>query len=286
MENVSSGVNPSETQEKVPPAVYEIRRFVTNIWNNPLVDEKTRAFREESRAKFLQFFKDNNIPMDKFIAIPYGSLLWVTDDASDADYMLIQKSFNDSVDFRPYYSFLDTIKVAPHTAADVDSVINGPDYKTLLSLIITPDEYLIGNLALAAEIRKTGVNNALGQFNRNYAQARMETTFETSYKNWKDLDRMRWESAKSGSRARMVRYNKALAQRASQTHAPEKWKKAYEKALEDTWLPDLSVFAQCFNFTGGELKQLPPQLARANPSQEHVTRPSSRFRSFIKAIFH
>lgn len=245
-----------ETRGTLPPSVYEVRKFVTNIWNNPLVDEKTLAFREQSRAKLVKFFQDNNISFEDFIAIPYGSILWTIDDESDADYMLIVRSFERAIDLRPYNNFLNENKLSVHTAADIDYLINLPDYKTLLSLIITPDEYLIGNTHLAAELRKTGVNNALDPFRRDFAEARMDITFQTGYQNWRDLDHMRPETTRQAHRLRQSRYNAALNKRAAQTHAPERWKAAFEKALHDTWLPDLQVFADCFNFTEGQLRQL------------------------------
>lgn len=69
----ASGLNPIE---KLSPSVFEVRKFVTTVWNNPLLDQETIQFRDRAREGLVEFLRRSKIDPENVIAIPYGSILW------------------------------------------------------------------------------------------------------------------------------------------------------------------------------------------------------------------
>jgi hypothetical protein len=255
----SSLLNQVGNKERLSSSVYQVRKFVTNIWNNPLLDRKTVEFRDRAREKLIEFFKRSDIKLEGIIAIPYGSMLWDIDDKSDADFKLVLEKgislANMDIDFLGE----NNLSISSPIPTPL-YLIDGHDIATLLNLIITPDAYLVGNIKLAREIRKTALNNIKEKYILpDFAQEIMNAEFEIFYKNWKDLDHTRTVTAKESSRARQPRFERKLDQRANQTYTPQKWKGAYKRALDNMHLPDMQTLIDCFNETNGQLLELPNQ---------------------------
>ncbi|MFZ2202582.1 MAG: hypothetical protein WAV56_04285 [Microgenomates group bacterium] len=76
--------------------VDEIRRFVTRVWEHPLVDEVTRRHRKQAKQKLSDILQKHGFDKESFITVPVGSLVWATDEQSDYDYQLIFRSNEDS----------------------------------------------------------------------------------------------------------------------------------------------------------------------------------------------
>ena len=164
------------------PVKNTVRSFLNHLWFHPLLNEKTLAHRAAFPTHFHDFCQAWELDEDSVVAGPLGSSVWVVNDNGQSDFDLAIYFATDEI-YEKWHQLYNT-RWQDDRTPDMHSVYTVyPDCTTNLSAIspfyFIPDEYLVGNLNLAWDLRlkgpslpNTGVPNNRGamqyQFSRFY----------------------------------------------------------------------------------------------------------------------
>src|SRR5260221_13438975 len=79
------------TEAEQQAALQEVEKFITRIWEHPLLDEQTRQHRQHGKEVLTKFMYDygsaSSYP-DKYFGVPFGSTRMITEKGSDYDFDL------------------------------------------------------------------------------------------------------------------------------------------------------------------------------------------------------
>ncbi|MEK7588011.1 MAG: hypothetical protein AAB457_04300, partial [Patescibacteria group bacterium] len=250
-----------QTEQERSPAIAELQQFITNVWQHPLLTQMTIGHRKLGAELFLSFLKKNNIDPNNYVAIPVGSSVWITEDTSDHDFIVIARTENDrrilknlNLGMLPDdISFLDTI-VAQDIATDDSTKYS------LIPILFTPDEYIAGSVAFAQNIRtflitsmqisNTEITPEI-QITPEMWNQNIQEIFTKYYREWAyGIDEFR----ASNETKRIQRLKMALAKRAKQSKmGEEEYMKQFVLALSAIHPPALDVFIDALTQTRGKL---------------------------------
>jgi hypothetical protein len=253
-----------EHAEYRPSPLYQVREFVTRVWEHPLLDEQTRRHRYEAKGKLSNVLNDLGFTNDDFIAVPVGSLLWSVDEQSDYDYQLLFSNLETKERYRKLH--LDTFLEQRNI-----QVIGNPTYanteeKIILSdshfadLLLTPDEYLSGNIQLAGKLRQS----ILGLYSEAdylyYWDRVVVPLFDGGYRYWElSTDKVIEKPVKE---SRFTRFNIALAKRSQQSRVPSRYHGAFRYARDKLKLPSLKTYTEAMRESNGSLHIHPQFIAQ------------------------
>ncbi|MCL4363998.1 hypothetical protein M1328_02040 [Patescibacteria group bacterium] len=242
------------------PPIYQIRKFVTTIWEHPLVDETTRKHRQLAVKKLTSYLQENGIDPKTFFTIPVGSLVWNTDSDSDFDYLLIVDN-DDNLNkiekivggeenkTRLKKAKIEIMKNYPDTA---ESYIDAP--YICFSLFFTPDEYIGGNVEMARKTRLEAIKRFtdIGGTEETW-DFHMNLDFDSFFRHWEETtvrDKILFKTEKE-SRHERIRYK--LEERANQTHNPKSYREVFLRNREYIKIPHLNDYQNAIISSKGML---------------------------------
>lgn len=252
----------------VEPSPYiRVISFLHNVWNHPLLTEATIQHRRQFPDKFKEWCNVWGIDSQKLVAVPVASTLWIVDEQGKSDHDFIFYGFKK--DIQPYVDQLPLLLRA-HKVDDKRLEVEGDIHPVesliepyflsdsqLVSLLLTPDNFVGGNIKLAAQYRMhiLHIYNQQSKAIREY--------FDREIKGWST----KTSPAKTGeSRKRIVRFEKTLDKRATDLEirtgfSQEEYKKRFSQMLQDIEPPPFSVFTSAIQHTQGKLL-LPESLGK------------------------
>ncbi|SRR5258708_1164264 len=256
-------------EENVSPKE-DVERFVTRVWEHPLVDDITRKRREEGKRAFSTVLQERGLNQANYIGIPVGGIVWLATENSDVDFIPIAKDKEaaDALEAvrkkeisHRYGAGKDILSISKEGEIPCDieiffgdsnkpiptaEAINEDTLSSFEKLLFTPNEYIAGEEELADTLRLALINNA-------YAKQQLEIGLSWGFYNyvhWKDNINIKLGE---NPRKREERFSDALENRAQQSHSPGAYKKKFNESLELIKPPSFSVFQQALQETNGNL---------------------------------
>lgn len=263
-------------------SVQAVEKFITRVWEHPLLDGKTRQHRQNALAALPPFMENHNIDASEYIGIPYGSFLWITDQESDFDFDIIkfdQLSHPDDKFTKAEIAARKNTDSKLHLfdikGIDEDS----PDLflnnsKLLFFLLLTPDEYLLGNIEKAHELRLKAIDQIAAEPNNvnlywdqqlpeGESAGMIQTIFEAYFKGWSQHtfttrvgliagEKKGRDKTRASYEKRKARFEQNLAERSAQAYNPQ-WSKHFLQAFQEISVPPFSVYAEALRQTGGAI---------------------------------
>jgi len=238
-----------EQGEYTESSLLKIRKFVTKVWEHPLVTETTRRHRLKLKQKVADLMSKNGMTEKQYIGLPIGSSVWIS--LSNSDYDVILFGANDEVARK-------IEEISPVKTGMVDIIASGSvnyihkiNEKWPYYLFYIPDEYITGNLEIAHNIR-TSLTDELHPNNRDRFDKYAPDLFKTFFRDWDNDDWYKNYNPLEVGR-RKERFNKAFEIRSLQNHNPDRWKNAFAKNLSAIQSPDFTTFSEAMKMSHGAL---------------------------------
>lgn len=237
-----------------------LNKFVTRVWEHPLVTELTRQKRAEAfRAAHEIVREDKGI-----LLVPVGSSLWVSGEDSDVDFLNIRTrsipearviEIENLLDENRLASQPDPTKPILHAAGGfiVGDRLQYHDLDALAVLFLTPDEYISGDHDLLRQLRLKAVDPT------NYTGSAKAIANFGSWFNAEVQDRLHrikeWPVKDFGYPYddHYIRWKAAMDDRAAQSNYPRKWQEAFHKGFSELRVPDFESIRSNIQTTGGEI---------------------------------
>lgn len=281
------------TIENKSQALTEVEKFLTLLWEHPLVDMQTRDYRTRGIEGTEKLVASLGINSDDYVAVPYGSIRWSvkspveskeTAKPSDFDIYLIIKNeqvYKEIWKVNGEVLFEDCV-LQFQSALTLDDIKNHTQQVAItpeeMNFLLTPDEYVIGNLDLARQVRIGAINSSNIYPNTDRAwnnkKGYLHTVFYKDFKNWpavpdervwawdpsrgltmtdvKKESREKWNYQKE-HKGRLHRFLDRLRLRAQQTRNPNVFINRFMEAYQNLELPDFSVYKEAILASRGEL---------------------------------
>jgi len=144
-----------ELGEQLSP-VEIVQKYITQMWQHPLLDETTRQHRRRGPKLLTDFAHELEIGDGEWYGIPFGSTLWITDEQSDHDYAVYAATLDADTKWKRYFSTNSKEHARKHGKPLPDTpldILSEDDYRFQPHLYFTPDDYLVGNVELAQQQR-------------------------------------------------------------------------------------------------------------------------------------
>lgn len=249
-------------------AAVTVSRFITRVWEHPLLTDRTREFRKKSLSAIALNMETHGFESDEYIALPVGSFLWGVDDASDIDYMVLHTDpRGDKRDRRHFYEKLKSAEEQPigelHLvrALPRGALISDRNLQMAAALLLTPDEYLLDH-AQGAGVLRLQIMDVFSQ-DPEVLWTNVREHFDYRFRNWALTDvlvnheRVDW---KRGSR-----YFELLGMRGSQTktcavRGEDVWGDAFQRAKRKFTVPSFYTYQHALIQTEGSLN-IDPRFA-------------------------
>lgn len=216
-----------------------IDSFVRPIWYHELLTDDTRKYRELTSESLKFVLSDNQISLDSVIAIPTGGSRWALTGEDPVHYQFLfldQAPDLDDLDasFRAQY-------VVPRDWMSIDDALAHLDESNALkALMLTPDEFVVGNLERARELRLEALK--LGGKNwwrsvEEYVEKKVNTWGKRKHEN--DTGKRRFEAA--------------LHRMLSSQNDPEEWRAGFLERLKSRRTPSFVDYSTALESLGGAI---------------------------------
>ena len=240
-------------------------RLLDRVWIHPLLTEDTVAHRAQFPAQFEEYCRQRRLDSTQVCAIPVGSSLWIVSSEGQSDWDMLM--YTNDLDFRDEYinqhlqrmrrecPDLPDNRLLSLTDEDPDSkcqsfgiaAIGDRNLKKFVPLLLTPDNFIAGNVEIARELRQYLLSQVHPSQDGELEKA-IQEQFETYMKSWPDADF-------SGQSKRYPRYLEALGNKAKNTrghHITRTWA-LFKKNLDEIQPPTATEFRQLLTQTNGSL---------------------------------
>ena len=234
------------------PAQTEVLNFLRRIWFHPLLDEATKKHREGFPKKFGEWCEAYGIETQQVFAVLVGSSQWVCAKGSDHDFFLygMPKIIDRIIHPSSFEAEVKEARIPSkiHAIAAVSLGSAPSTYFEVAPLLLTPDNFVAGNLNLAAELRRV----VLGSEKPDWLTVKFY--YDKYMRGWPRLV----AGPKSYER-RFQRFNRALDNRAKEVAKRTKegvktrYVEAFKRSLENLKLPSVEVYKEAISQTGGYL---------------------------------
>lgn len=232
-------------------SVRQVEQFVTRVWEHSLLTSETRQFRKTALEELASIAENVDVGQEEYVGIPVGSFRWIPNKMSDYDYLLIaiggKALFFNSIDARTNYMIG---KCQLHVVNSCRGVLSRPTGDIGTQLLLTPDDYIAGNIPAARNLRLSTI--------QRMRDLVTEDAWESEGGIFNEFIRY-WDES---SPKRAMRYHSALQQRANQTHNPRKWMEQFENAKNNLQLPSFEVYYDALQQTEGALHINPRFVAQ------------------------
>ncbi len=236
----------AESLEKVefrPSPVQEVQKFVTRMWEHPLLDQKTIQHRQRGKDALATLFSANNLSDLPYVGVPVGSEIWIVDQNSDFDFIVFTPH-----GYKLYAEIGNLIQsVGNNTVVHIinafDSVLKDgkPLWGDYISILLTPDEYVLGDAELARQLRHSLVDK-LEREQKADALWSLATDYGNSFRSWPH-----------STEKRRIRFEKQLRARSERSSKPHKWQRYFQEAAIALELPPFAVYRDAIRQTNGAL---------------------------------
>jgi hypothetical protein len=248
MDGHSEYSNIYSIEEKKPDGeveYQEISRFVTELWEHPLVDQDTKKHRDDFARTSASFFEKYDINPEDAVIIPVGSTLGIATNHSDFDCIMV---FQDGVEIpeklQPNVAVreeVEKVQVVGSIMTESDVMEYSMGNAQTMVFLITPDDYIFGNKDLAARMRIKVAKESTDQQIVDYLEKNVKDRF--------DVDRLTNQRDK-----RVRRMDKNLELRSNQAKMPgETYKTAFKEAVRGFKPPNMSIFRKGLECSEGKL---------------------------------
>lgn len=134
--------------------------FINSLWNLPIVTDHLLKSRLEARKSVDHFLRE--IGISDAVALPVGSQLWITDDESDFDFVLLCKTWNTVISIKENDQFQKlahelNIHLLP-IKVSTDRLALSALESQLFAALLTPDYMAIGDISFLNEVRSLILN--------------------------------------------------------------------------------------------------------------------------------
>lgn len=235
-----------------------VSQFLHRIWENPFDSAQRREFREFAKVSMEEAFDLHIIYRDYSFALPAGSFVWIPTEQSDKDYIVYYKrppnpAAAEFIQKQLYEMELYSGNNQSYLhIVDTDSVFDNDIASGAAALLLTPDRYVIGSLALAQETR---LQVARDLSDRPATEWKLvQENYERFYRGWKDLAGITPDANK-----RADRFNDAVRTYALPPRHTERWQHAVSNRYETLPLPPREVYLAAVLANNGALP-LPSNL--------------------------
>ena len=267
-----------------------VKTFLGRVWEHSLVDKNLRRHREGIKTAANEVFEAFGVEPEHCVAIPVGSMPWGVDEETDYDFIVVTDDYDtyakmtrklkDYVDDQQsrvtrHRELLDVMQVA------YSGKISDPSNVYLfIPLFLVPDDYLGGNLEVAAQARlnairyfeKLSEQPGFGHWDwRETLSGAIEGAFDTNYRHWdshiiereekRDIpfestaDREeRLNLAVANNAKRLTRIKRLLAQRKSHSGNPGKVEVLFNESREKIKPPSYEEYRQAILADNGHLR--------------------------------
>ena len=235
-------------------ALIEIRKFATRIWENPLVDEATRQMRYDGLQEAAAIIRIKSFKDQDYAGFLVGGLRYGEGDQTDVDILFYTPNpfLKDSLTrFRGRLAGsllkkgIDPIRI--FDPGKTSSEIHPLEALAYLSLLTTPDEYVIGNLD-KAQFARMQVLDLIKQSPQSWTE--VESQFQGNFINY-----FRGLPTYHATIRRMQKVLPRIEKRAKQSKIPD-YKLAFLKTLDNFKLPSFETFRLGLEATAGELRMI------------------------------
>lgn len=252
------GIYPDLREIRQDPSI-TVRKFVTKVWEHPLVTRQTLDHRMRFKPEVHGLMERYGIQRDQYCAMAGGSLTWITTQESDFDAVVITKDQKtaDMIAAIPGKDMGEVDIVASDSATRLPHINENWPY----NLFLVPDEYIGGDLMFARNLRRE-LTSRFDYALRNRFEQYMKSLFFYFYKQW-HISQWYQNANPLTSKKRQKRFNAALEVRSAETHVPEEWKQAFLNNLQSLHPPDFETYANAMKKSNGELSLL--DSAKADP---------------------
>ena len=244
-------------------AVATIRKFVTRIWENPLIDEATRKTRRDGLNKANDIIRNLNVSDSDYAGFLVGGLRWGESQGGDIDILFYVPKNTLESNFIRYQGKVGLTLMNQ----DVDPVrVISPKKEPLteikpaeafayLNFLTTPDEYVIGSKTLAKAARLEAVR--LAEKNPKFWEevGRQFTGWFINYFRAPDITQDDQSPVYKSAKNRLEKVMPRIEKRARRSKISD-YQEAFIKSLDNFKLPSLETFKLGLEATGGELRMI------------------------------
>ncbi len=235
-----------------------LNKFVTRMWEHPLLTDETRNKRETA----LTYLREKFPNLQEIILIPVGSSVWITDDESDVDFVLIHTPKAN----RNEIHTIDTVMENSREDANVPSlhmvshqefsdILNyESELKNLANAFFTPDEYCVGDLNLLKEIRIRTLD--LNSYSpKPYSDEDLFEVYLPHTLKLNFIERISWPIKRFSSSmgTHYPRFMNALMKRAFASHFPERYPVAFHESMTNLWKLKYEEIVYALQQNAGEI---------------------------------
>ncbi len=237
-------------EEKAREALHQVRKFTTQIWEHPLLDDQTSEHRVNGILNFNKFIIENDLELKNYIAIPYGSVVWATDEKSDWDFSIV--AINEKAKEDLEYKKNMVLSEGDKLSLNVFSLSNVMELRgdVWYRILLTPDDYIGGNVKFVQQLR-----NFIAQVSNNTFQKNVNVDYDKWFRlKFKEgYSHIRTTISFGNFEKRARRISNALGRRARQSRDNERYGIAFNKALDRFIPPKLSVYKTAMVYSNGKL---------------------------------
>lgn len=246
----------------------QVQDFIKGMWNHELLDEEMIRHRSQGKGKFEQFLQGQKFDQQYFFGLLAGSSLVVTDETSDYDYFVCGS--REKLCARFFYkvhSILEAEEAQPKqtgisdergklafvdsecfTLADEFDMLKEDELSDrFAALLITPDEFVAGNLKLAQRTRLKIIRtlNAMENWKRVTVWKQLKTYITKNYCGW--MNENYWGDVDK----RRTRFTTVLAKRFLDEESRRKFLMKFR--TYDKHLPTFEAYSQAMKKSKGAL---------------------------------
>lgn len=230
-------------------ALMTVRKFVTQIWNHPLVSDDLRKHRTYGKLVFEELLEIKNKPKG-FCALPIGSSVWAVDSESDHDYVSFRKNGLEDL--------FQTAELSSRNLALLNKItdyfLTSKHWIEFIDLLFVPDDFIVGDIPFARDLRLKLVD-LIKLKGSDILWPTVIKHFNMYYKDWINVANYRTTRVgfKTPGRTRRERYDTLLKQRATQSKANEKYRDTFERAKSRFTPPSFDNYKKAMNLSNGML---------------------------------
>lgn len=139
-------------------SVRQVQSFLHTIWDLPITDQRTHEARYNAVQGFTTTMSEAGFDTTAYLAILHGSLLWVTDAHSDADFRVIRLIDDENAEeqFSSVEAAMRKVNIEfgfGSRTVDEANLLEKDYAKDVGTLLMTPDAFVAGNTLKARELR-------------------------------------------------------------------------------------------------------------------------------------
>jgi len=259
----------------------QVRKFVTRVWEHPLVTESIREHRRNSIILIESALEIWGINKGDYIALPVGSALWAVNRDSDFDCVIFTKDEQTKIDVymakKDLWMYRNCNVIGVFKEDDIENPEHYIDSMLRCSafgLLFVPDDYIAGSSdVLAPRMRIALLSYLRTNDPKGELWEKVKEHFNFYYRNWAE-NRPPYDRNQDGSlKNRQQRIGPLLEHRSrsltkqerkegardkgekeEKKNRAELWKEKFQDALNSFKIPDFNTYYQAMGERAGQVR--------------------------------